>query len=96
MPTEKDVLSLLKEKPTRSGETFTMGSCTFEYKGAYHAEQSIKRHGMPRTPEAANFNTGHDPHMISFPRYEDGRVIEMPGLPAPTRRKLPVIPTESE
>lgn len=83
-----DVLSLLKPSPTQSGETFTMGSCVFDDKGAYKAPQTIQRHGMVRAPEPANFNTGHDPHAVSFPRYEDGRVIEMPGLPAPSRRKI--------
>lgn len=88
MSKKPDVLSLLKQAPTRAGETFTMGSCTFDDHGAYEAPQTIQRHGMVRAPEQPNFNTGHDPHTISFPRYEDGRVVEMPGLPVPSRRSI--------
>ena len=94
MSDKKSVLDLLKPSPTHAGESFRMGSITFDDKGAYKAPQTIKRHGMVRAPETANINTGHAPSQVEFNRYEDGRVVEMPGLPAPTRRKITSIDSE--
>lgn len=86
-----DVLALINQRPQHSG-TFTMGSVTFEDKGAYKAPQTLQRHGLPRAARPPVFDTGHDPHTAgSFPRYADGTAVSMPGLPAPERKKLPKI-----
>ena len=87
---EQDVLSLITARPPQEG-TFTLGSVTFDDNGAYQRPQTIQRHGLVRRAEPPVFNTGHDPHLITFPKYEDGRVVELPGMPEPHSRTLPVV-----
>lgn len=91
MGKDKDVLDLINQQASQVG-TFTMGSVSYEDRGAYHAPQSIKRHGLVRRAEPPLFNTGHDTQLVDVRRrYSDGRVVEMPGLPAFERGKLPVV-----
>jgi len=91
MSEPKDVLSLITggEQTPRTG-TFTMGSVTYDATEAYQPPVTIQRRGLPRQAEPPVFNTGHDPHLVNFPRYPDGSVIQMPGLPVAERRTITV------
>ena len=81
-PSKRSVLDLVNLTPSQEG-SFAMGSVHFEDKGAYQKPQTIRRHGAVRRAEPPLFQTGHSPTLISEGhRYTDGRVVEMPGLPA--------------
>ena len=92
---QRSVLDLVKLTASQEG-TFTMGSVRFEDKGAYHAPQTIRRHGAVRRSEPPLVDTGYGPTMIAEGhRYTDGRIVQMPGLPAPERVSTRV-PSEDE
>lgn len=85
---QRSVLDLVKLTASVEG-TFRLGSVTFEDRGAYHAPQTIRRHGTVRRAEPPLVDTGYGPTLISEGhRYADGRIVNMPGLPAFERTKI--------
>ncbi len=88
-----DILALINQQERPAG--VEMGSCRWEDRGAYQAPQTIRKEGHVRLAQPAVINTGYGPTIVApSDRHTDGRVKEMPGLPAFERVRITSIDGE--
>jgi hypothetical protein len=93
MSDNRKLLDLVNASSRPAG--ITMGSVRWTDPGPYRKPQSIRKEGHVRLAEPPVINTGHDPTIVAHAgRYADGRVKQMPGLPAYNRVKI--IPIDGE